>query len=142
MRNAMSRGNGSFARRALAPAVGVLSALALVLGTAPWAAAGVGTVATGGHLRAQADGPANCNCSGSEAELSVCHVSRIDVRVGTAELNVQTGQSESTCGSKTVPDGTCIYYRYNFDCERGWFRWHCVFIGTGLKERPATDDDC
>jgi hypothetical protein len=65
------------------------------------------------------------------------------VNIGGSTLNVSTGQSDSNCGSKTVPDGRCIYYRYNFECERSYFwGWDCWFVGTGLKERPATEDDC
>ncbi len=131
--------------RYLVPALGWMGAVVLVLGVSSGAPAA--RAPNGGAdqrtIRVNSDGPSNCNCSGSDAELSVCHVEHIDVRIGGSTINVNTGQSDSSCGSKTVPDGRCIYYRYNFACERGLFwGWECWFVGTGLKERPATENDC
>jgi hypothetical protein len=135
----------SFTNRFLAPAAGWAAALALLFGASPGATATAAgpSAQSRGNLKVHADGPSNCNCTGSDAQLTVCHVTNIDVSIGGSTINVSTGQSDSSCGSKTVPDGRCIYYRYNFECERTIFwGWDCWFVGTGLKERPATEDDC
>ena len=123
--------------------VGWACASVLFLSTPSRAAGGPVGLTPGeptGHVRVA--GPANCNCTGGDAKLTVCHVSKVDVRSGGATMSVSTGQSESSCGSKTVPDGQCIYYQYNFSCEKTWIFVDCWFVGTGLKQRDATERDC
>jgi hypothetical protein len=128
----------------LAKAVSAIAVVGLVFGAATQTVTATPTSGTSsGTFRANADGPSNCNCTGSDAQLTVCHVTHVTVTVNSAVGNFGTGQSESNCGSQTVPDGYCIYYRYNFECEPGFFwTWSCWYVGSGLKSRPATDNDC
>ncbi|MFT7480299.1 MAG: hypothetical protein ACI80N_003607 [Gammaproteobacteria bacterium] len=106
--------------------------------TAHGAAPGSG-LAIGGPQTMRINGPAVCNCTSSDAELSVCHSETVEIALGSQILTVTTGQSASTCATQTVPPGTCLYFRYVFICRHtGFFGgWHCDLNSSGLHDRPS-----
>lgn len=123
-------------------------ALALT-GTAGAAAsaASSGPVGPAGELKVSVNGPANCNCTDLKTNLSVCHSEEVKVTIGSTVVQASTGQSTSSCATaKDVPEGVCVYYQYNFTCEKvyGVFSsyWKCEFDSAGIKRRAATDTDC
>ena len=100
-----------------------------------------------GELKVSVDGPANCNCTNLKTNLSVCHSEEVTVTIGSKVVQASTGQSTSSCATaKDVPQGVCVYYQYNFTCEKvqGFLSsyWKCDFDSAGFKRRAATDSDC
>ena len=91
------------------------------------------------------NGPAVCNCTGTDAELSVCHSETVGITFGSSSFSVSTGQSSSSCASQTAAPGECLFLRYTFRCSyRGVFSgWECHLLSTGLHSRPADSKvDC
>lgn len=127
----------------------VLLAFALLGGApAPTKAAAAGpsnaSPSPGGRALVISDSAATCNCTGGEATLSVCHVSSVNVNVGGDVVNVQTGQSSSSCASTTVPPRRCLYFRYLVQCDyRGfWGGWDCHLVSTNARCRDTSSDEC
>ncbi|MFN0242874.1 MAG: hypothetical protein ACKVWV_08300 [Planctomycetota bacterium] len=96
-------------------------------------------------LSAIGDGPSFCNCTSHDVELQMCHSSSVAVNVGTGgPIELSTGQSTSTCVTSPLAPGTCQWLQYRFDCKKPtWLGgYECSFIGSAIKERPATSDEC
>ena len=125
--------------------VATLSALVLGLASGPSSARGdardlgPGIPATKGTYTS--NGPSNCNCTSEEAELTVSVGKTVTVTVGDKSFKISSGSSSGQSGTQTVPPGKCIYYRYVFTKEPGWFGGWC-FKSASLKCREADDDDC
>lgn len=98
----------------------------------------------GGALYTWACGPKTCNCTSSDATLSICDSDEVTVSVGGGgPIEVSTGHSTSSCSEQTVPGGTCIWKCYKIACEPGWIGWNCTATGaSALKNGPAGPDDC
>ncbi|MCK6446819.1 MAG: hypothetical protein L6Q99_10540 [Planctomycetes bacterium] len=122
----------------------VLSVSAAFLSNAANAAPLGGAAPGGGGLYSWACGPKTCNCTTSDATLSICDSDEVSVDVGGGSpITVSTGHSTSSCSEQTVPGGMCIWKCYKFVCESHWYGWTCSPTGaSALKNGPAGAGDC
>ncbi|HED66723.1 MAG TPA: hypothetical protein ENJ09_14355 [Planctomycetes bacterium] len=79
-----------------------------------------------------------CNCTGGDASIQICHTEEVTVGVGGGSYTVSTGQSSSTCVSKTVATGKCLSFRYIFNCTPGFWGWNCELVRTESRETTTT----
>ncbi|MCC6406617.1 MAG: hypothetical protein IT453_05605 [Planctomycetes bacterium] len=88
-------------------------------------------------------GEKSCNCTDSEATLSICDTDSVTVTLGGSPLTVATGHTSSSCASQKVPGGTCIWKCYKIACTSFLGFWSCSATGAdALKNGPAGSGDC
>lgn len=116
------------------------------------------------------EGPEACNCTDSDATVSLCTGSsmtvsgeeRVDASLVIPGLSAYFGTkysqsvsiTEQACFSTVVKPGACVYLLYRFQvCTYSWWEegWlgpvqktavTITYLGVSLESRPATSEDC
>jgi hypothetical protein len=109
-----------------------------------WAAPALAEDPEIGHGR----GPSVCNCTGTpQTGVDVPHASAVAVTIISEDPEEYAGQhstglSGTAYSNQTLPNNTCFYVHYIFECEQVGPTWECNLLSYHMDSRDAEIADC